>query len=251
MNDDGIQVFGRAMRDIKTESPPLTEDAQEALFCISSDFPRHLSLYPYIAAECPPGELAHDIWHITRVYKWALRLSSEAAADPDLAGAAALVHDLVPIPKDSPDRALGGEQSALAAQPLLSKVGYNADEVGVIIAAVQTSSWSRGLAPTNAVGVVLQDADRLDAIGAVGIMRCIATAQHMSKPHRLGRFYHPSDPGAQTSRVLDDRRQALDHFSAKLLTLAEGMHLQTASIEAAQRHACMVRFMETVAEEVQ
>jgi uncharacterized protein len=179
-----------------------------------------------------------------------MRLAPEAGAEQDLAGAAALVHDLVAIPKDSPNRSLGGEQSAIAAQPLLKHVGYKAHEVATIVSAVQTSSWSRGRAPTNSVGVVLQDADRLDAIGALGVMRCIATAQHMSKPDRPGRFYEPDDPQAKQSRTLNDRRQALDHFRAKLLTLAEGMHLQTARAEAAKRHADMVRFIESVGREL-
>ena len=239
------------MTELAFQPPALSVDARAAQDCIVVDFPRHLALYPHIAAACPPGELAHDIWHITRVYTWAMRLASEGGASQDLAGAAALVHDLVAIPKDSPDRALGGEQSALAAKPLLSHVGYTDEDVGIVVSAVQTSSWSRGLAPDNAVGVVLQDADRLDAIGAIGVMRCIATAQHMSKPHRPGRFYEPGDPQATFPRALDDRRQALDHFRAKLLTLAEGMHLPTAKAEAALRHAEMERFIQAVGRELQ
>ena len=228
----------------------LSEDAIAASQGLDSRFPRHRLLYPVIAGACAPGELAHDIWHVMRVYSWAMKLALVGGAEPDLAGAAALVHDLVPIPKDSALRSQGGEQSAAAAQPLLRQVGYATADVETVVSAVQTSSWSRGLPPTNAVGVVLQDADRLDAIGSIGVMRCIATAQHMSKPHRPGRFYNPLDPLAQESRTLNDRRQALDHFRAKLLKLCEGLHLPLAQAEGRRRHDAMLSFMEHLGREI-
>ncbi len=207
-------------------------------------FPRHAALWPLVLAAVPPGELAHDGHHLRRVYVWALRLAPEGGVDPDLAGATALVHDLAAVPKDSPDRALGGERGArLAADPLRA-VGYAEPDIAAIVEAVRTSSWSRGFAPTSPLGAVLQDADRLDAIGAVGIARTFACAQHMSKPDRAGRFYDPVDPLARAARPLDDRAQAVDHFVAKLLKLAAGMHLPTARIEAERRHRTLVAFLD-------
>ncbi|HEX3133454.1 MAG TPA: phosphohydrolase, partial [Planctomycetota bacterium] len=137
----------------------------------------------------------------------------------------------------------GGERSAHLAGAVLSTAGYTAAEVAAIADAVRTSSWSRGLTPTNALGVVLQDADRLDAIGAVGLLRTVACAQYMSRPERPGRFYHDGDPFAETGRALDDKAQAIDHCYAKLLKLAAGMHLPTAKAEAAKRHAALVDFL--------
>jgi uncharacterized protein len=206
-------------------------------------FPRHQAVWAQVEPQLPPGELAHDRHHIDRVYRWALRLSGEGGVDPDLAGAMALVHDLAFVPKDSPDRALGGERSAQLAGAVLASAGYIPIEVTAIAEAVRTSSWSRGLAPANALGVVLQDADRLDAIGAVGLLRTVACAQFMSKPERPGRFYHDSDPFAVSGRALDDKAQAIDHCYAKLLKLAAGMHLPTAKAEAARRHAALVDFL--------
>jgi uncharacterized protein len=206
-------------------------------------FVRHGTVWDQVQRSLPPGELAHDRHHISRVYRWALRLSSEGGVDPDLAGAMALVHDLAFVPKDSPDRALGGERSAHLAGAVLTAAGYTQDEVAAIAEAVRTSSWSRGLAPTNPLGVVLQDADRLDAIGALGLLRTVACAQFMSKPERAGRFYHDGDPFAESGRPLDDKAQAIDHCYAKLLKLAAGMHLPTAKAEAAERHAAMLDFL--------
>ena len=198
----------------------------------------------------PAGELAHDRYHVERVYRWALRLAPEAGASEDLVGAAAIVHDLAAIPKDSPDRALGGTLSAKAAGPHPDEAGYSVPEANVILDAVRTSSWSRGYAPNSPEGAALQDADRLDAIGAIGAARCLACAQYMSKPERPGRFYHPDDPAAQTDRPLDDVQQAADHFYAKLLKLSATMHTEMARTEAARRHDSLLRFLKDLALDV-
>lgn len=218
--------------------------------CPDPRFPRHAALHAAVLPALPPGELAHDRHHLARVYRWSLALAPEGAADPDLCGAAALVHDLAFVPKDSPDRPLGGERSAAAALTVLAAAGYAPDDVAAIAAAVRTSSWSRGLAPANAIGTVLQDADRLDAIGAIGLMRNLACAQHFSTPERPGRFYHPADPFLKTARIPDDKGQAVDHCYAKLLKLAGGMHLPTAREEAARRHATITAFLDELAHEL-
>jgi uncharacterized protein len=206
-------------------------------------FPRHAARWARVEPALPPGELAHDRHHIERVYRWSLRLAGEAGADADLSGAAALVHDLARVPKDSPQRAQGGERSAALAGAELCAAGYGEDECAAVCGAVRTSSWSRGLAPEGALGVVLQDADRLDAIGALGLMRNLSCAQWMSRPDRPGRFYDPGDPFHESPRALDDRRNALDHCFAKLLRLAAAMRLPSAQAEAARRHATMTAFI--------
>lgn len=212
-------------------------------------FPRHAALWALVEPRLPPGELAHDRFHIQRVHRWALRLAPEAGADPDLAGAAALVHDLVFVPKDSAQRSQGGELSAAAAPVVLAESGYAAPEIAQIADAVRTSSWSRGLPPAGPLGAVLQDADRLDAIGALGLMRNLACAQHMAKPGRGG-FYHPEDPLAATGRDLDDKTWAADHLPAKLLKLAAGMHTVTARAEAQRRHAFLQAWLAELGREL-
>ena len=206
-------------------------------------FPRHAELWLSVLEQTEEVDLAHDGEHVLRVYRWALRLAPEAGADLDLTGAAALVHDLVNVPKEHRDRPLGSELSAMASRGLLEAANYTALECEAIVEAVRTTSWSRGLAPTSAMGAVLQDADRLDAIGALGIARTFATAQAMSSRGQDSRFYDPEDPLARTGRPLNDRRQPVDHFYAKLLKLSETMHTPSAKAEAARRHARMERFL--------
>lgn len=226
------------------DSPRLNPAATPAF-----DHPRHVRLWPLVSAACPPGELAHDGDHILRVYRWALALADEAGVDADLAGAAALVHDLVFVPKDSADRSAGGERSAAAAPVVLRQAGYDETAIAAIAEAVRTSSWSRGLPPTAPLGALLQDADRLDALGAIGLARLFACGQHMSRPDRPGRFYDPSDPAGR-DRALDDRRNALDHCAAKLLKLADGMHFPAAQAEARRRHEVIEAFVAELLREI-
>lgn len=211
--------------------------------------PRHAVLWSLVEPRLPPSELAHDRFHIQRVHAWTLRLAAEAGADPDLAGAAALVHDLVFVPKDSAQRAEGGERSAAAAPEVLAAAGYDALEITQIADAVRTSSWSRGLPPVGPLGAVLQDADRLDALGALGLMRNLACAQHMAKPGRGG-FYHPDDALARSGRPLEDKAWATDHLFAKLLKLADGMHTVTARDEARRRHDFLLAWLAELEQEL-
>lgn len=205
--------------------------------------PRHAALWAKVLARTEAQDLAHDADHVWRVYAWAVTLARAEGHDVEACGAAALVHDLVNIPKESRDRPLGGELSAVAGRELLEEAGYETDVVACCVEAVRTSSWSRGLAPTGPVGAVLQDADRLDAIGAVGIARNFACAQAMSSRGAPGRFYDPADPFGEGDRPLDDVAHALDHWFLKLLRLREGFHTETARAEAERRHGFLRAFV--------
>ena len=127
-------------------------------------YARHKELWKHLPLQ--NEDLAHDTEHVLRVYRWAVQLAAESEVDPDLAGAAALLHDLINLPKESPDRALASEKSAQEGKQYLTAVGYTEEEQAIIIEGIRTASWSRGLQATNGVGAVLQDADRLDAIEA-------------------------------------------------------------------------------------
>lgn len=212
-------------------------------------FPRHTRLWAQVEPTTPQADVAHDAEHVLRVYRWALHLAPEAGADPDLAGAAALVHDLVAIPKDSAARAEGGARSAAAAPPALAKAGYAESEIAIIVDAVATSSWSAGRPPNSPEGAVLQDADRLDAIGFIGFARCMATAQAMAQRGAGSRFYDPADPFAE-GRPLDDRAFAIDHLPRKLLRLAAGMSTPTAKAEAARRHEALLLVLGALGREI-
>ena len=210
---------------------------------------RHPRLWAEIAHKVDNSELSHDRYHMRRVYALCLSLGDGVGLDPDLAGAVALVHDLAAVPKESTERTMASAKSALQAAAPLEQAGYGAVEVEQILGAVRTCSWSSGLKPEGVLGQVLQDADRLDAMGATGIARTLTCAQGMAARGRRMRLWDPEDPVARTHRALSEADNALDHFLVKLLKLKEGIHLPAARKEAGRRHQVMLDFLEHVIRE--
>lgn len=88
--------------------------------------------------------------------------------------------------------------------------------------------------------MILEDADRLDALGAIGILRTATCGNLMG-----ARYYDPSAPSA-TSRALDDTRNTLDHFPVKLLRLAEKFNTAAGRREAEQRTGYMREFLREI-----
>ena len=128
--------------------------------------------------------------------------------------------------------------SARRAVEVLRGEGWAKDRAARAGRAIEAHSFSAGIAPDTLEARVLQDADRLDAIGHVGIARCFYVSG------RLGRaLYHPEDPRAEARR-LDDMAFAADHFQTKLLRLAEGFQTATGRRLAAARHEVLKGFFE-------
>jgi uncharacterized protein len=175
---------------------------------------------------------AHDLAHLFRVARWTVRLAGDGA-DPRLAIAAALLHDIVNIPKTSPERPKASEHSAAFARQLLPRLGFDAADVELAAGAIRDHSFTRGAVPETDLGRALQDADRLDALGVIGTFRSIAMGAHLGLE-----FVHPSDPWAR-GRSLDDGSYSVDHFFKKLLRLPETFRTERGRAEAARRAATM------------
>lgn len=173
---------------------------------------------------------SHDIAHILRVFKNAMRIRAQDGGDGRILTAAVLLHDCVAVEKDSP---LRHQASALAAQKasgILEGLGWSKDDIAAVAHAVLTHSFSANLPPETLEAKILQDADRLDAIGMVGAARCFYIAG------RLGSgLYDPFDPSAE-DRALDDKRFAIDHFTTKLFKLADQFQTPTGRLLAKERH---------------
>lgn len=186
---------------------------------------------------------AHDLHHALRVADWTVRLSA-GEVSPRLALAAALLHDVVNVPKSSSARATASERSAAVARELLPRHGFSASEVTLVADAIRDHSFSRGARPESALGRALQDADRLEALGALGLMRCISTGAQMG-----ARYFDPSDPWAER-RELDDKRYSVDHFFTKLLGLPARMNTEPGRREAERRVAVLESFLDALEAEL-
>lgn len=189
------------------------------------------------------GDPGHDLGHCRRVARWTLRLA-EAPIEPRRAIAAALLHDVVNLPKDSPDRASASERSAEVARALLPGLGFAPEAVADVAEAIRDHSFSRGATPRTPLGRALQDADRLEALGALGLFRTVACGVRMGAA-----FFHPDDPFAD-GRELDDRRFTVDHFFCKLLGLPGTMLTEGGRREAERRVDIMRSFLRALAREL-
>jgi uncharacterized protein len=185
----------------------------------------------------------HDTAHALRVAAWTLRLGGDAI-DAREAVAAALLHDAVNPPKDSPGRATASERSAEHAREQLATLGFAPAAVERIAVAIRDHSWSRGAEPADPLGRALQDADRLEALGALGLLRCISTGVRLG-----GAWFDADDPWA-VSRPLDDTRYSVDHFFVKLLRVPETMRTTAGRAEAARRAAWLRTFLEQLGSEL-
>jgi len=172
---------------------------------------------------------SHDAAHLIRVWKNARRIRAEEGGDLRLLAAAVLLHDCVAVEKNSPLRAEASRLAAEKATGLLAAEGWNAEDVAAVAHAILTHSFSANLAPQTLEAKIVQDADRLDAIGMVGAARCFYIAGRMGSG-----LYDPLDPLAE-NRPLDDKVFAIDHFEVKLFKLADGFQTAAGARMAQER----------------
>jgi uncharacterized protein len=189
---------------------------------------------------CTGADPAHDYLHVDRVARSARTLAEAEGADVEVAVAAALLHELFNYPKGHPEAHLSGERCADEARVVLQGLGWR--KVEPVCYAIRVHPFSRGILPETLEAKILQDADRLDAIGAIGAARCFATCVSMQRP-----FYSLEDPFCR-ERAPDDKEFGLDHFFKKLLRLT--FHTAAAQREADARLAFLRAFLARLEAEI-
>lgn len=188
---------------------------------------------------------SHDRSHLMRVWNLACQIAeSEPAADLEILAIATLFHDCVAVEKNSPQRAMASRLSADVARGLLGQIGWHNERIEAVAHAIEAHSFSAGIEPRTREAAILRDADRLDALGALGIARVFYIAG------RLGtQLYDADDPFAQR-RPYDDRRFALDHFETKLFQLTAGLITTMGKEIGHQRTALMKAFVDDFGREI-
>src|SRR5256714_8337436 len=190
------------------------------------------------------SDTSHDEGHVRRVVANAKKLAEAEGADLAIVLPAAWLHDCVAIAKDSPQRSSASRLAAERAGALLSAAGYPAQHIPAIEHAIEAHSFSARVAPQTIEAKVVQDADRLEALGAVGIARTLITGGANGTP-----FYNFSEPFPVT-RLADDRTSIIDHFFTKLLTLAETMQTAAGRAAAQQRAQFLKQFLTQLCNEI-
>lgn len=197
-----------------------------------------------VAARVKTDDPGHDWSHILRVAHTCLELGEATGAELELLLPAALLHDAVNLPKNHPQRRQASSLSAERARALLSGLGYSDAEAAQIGQIIREHSFTLGAPPSTLESAVLQDADRLDAVGAVGVMRAVTCGV------RLGASYYDLSDPRLTIRQPEDERFMLDHFHRKLLHLEEAMNTEPAKRKARQRITFLRVFLKQLEEEV-
>lgn len=193
---------------------------------------------------CESDDGSHDIAHILRVFRNAMRIQRQEGGNDAVLAAAVLLHDCVSVEKNSPLRAQASRLAAEKASSILASLGWPADAIAGVAHAILTHSFSAGIAPETIEAKILQDADRLDAIGAIGVARCFYIGGRMNSG-----LHDVADPRGET-RELDDKRFAIDHFPIKLFRLADGFQTAAGRRMAAERHDRLVTFYNDFLEEI-
>ena len=187
---------------------------------------------------------SHDLSHIHRVWTNVRRIQEKEGGDLEVLLAATLLHDCVAVEKNSPLRAQASTQSAEKAASILASMGWSTLRIERVAHAVKTHSHSAGFKPITLEAKILQDSDRLDAIGVVGVARCFYVSGRMGSA--LYDFTNPTAVG----RDYQDKRFTIEHFHTKLLKLASGFQTAEGARLAANRHARLNSFLDDFMDEI-
>lgn len=183
----------------------------------------------------------HDWYHVERVHRLSMQIQKQEGGNRTIISAAALLHDISDHKFNGGDYRLGGKKAA----EILKKFDFRTDEITQITEIVSGVSFKGNNvtpSPLSLEGKIVQDADRLDAIGAIGIARTFAYGGYSGQP-----IYDPTcHPKVHNTpeAYLKDKTHTINHFYEKLLLLKDRMHTETAKKIALERHKFMQQFLD-------
>lgn len=185
----------------------------------------------------------HDYAHLARVMTNAHRIWQGEEADWEVIAAAVIFHDAVNLPKDHPERSQASSASAEFAARVLEE-DFETERLELVASAIREHSYSSGFTPQSTEAQIVCDADRLEAIGAVGIARTFYVSGMLGRS-----IAHMGDPWGE-DRELDDAEYGVDHFFEKLLHVAGTMGTKTGKSMARERHDYLVGFLDELGQEL-
>tara|TARA_B110001454_G_scaffold219204_1_gene252235 strand:+ start:51519 stop:52172 length:654 start_codon:yes stop_codon:yes gene_type:complete len=188
---------------------------------------------------------SHDSLHLKRVVTMAKHLCEKENANPCVVIPGAWLHDFVVIPKDSPLRKQASRISATRAVEFLERVGYPKEFHSAIAHCIEAHSFSANIPTETLEAKIVQDADRLDALGAIGIARMMITAGRMKRP-----LYSEVDPLCEHGRPADDGQYSIDHFYIKLFKVADTLKTKSALAEGQRRAQVMRAYLKDLGQEL-
>lgn len=198
----------------------------------------------FLQEECEVSDAAHDIKHLERVVRSAKHIATQEKACQAVVIPAAWLHDCVSLPKNHPERHLASKYAADKAVEFLKNIGYPNQYHSAIHHAILSHSFSANCEPQSLEAKIVQDADRLDALGAIGIARCIQVSTVLKRT-----LYAPEDAFCEY-REPDDQAYSIDHFYRKLFTIAASLNTASARREGQKREQVMRDFLDALKMEI-
>lgn len=187
---------------------------------------------------------AHDILHFKRVVATAKSLCAQEGAKLEIVLPAAWLHDLVNVAKNDPRRKQASQLSADAAIEFLKQIHYPENYFDEVHHAIAAHSFSANIETKSIEASIVQDADRLDGLGAIGLARCFIVAGMLKRP-----LYSEQDPFC-SKRSIDDQKFTIDHFYAKLFKTADTLKTAAGQQEGARRVKLMKHYLSDLSLEI-
>ncbi|MCX8183931.1 MAG: HD domain-containing protein [Crenarchaeota archaeon] len=178
---------------------------------------------------------SHDWLHAERVCQMCIRICEKEGGDQKVLVAAALLHD-VGMRYELEQGIDHSEKSVEIAGEILSRIGFPSEKISLVLEAIRVHRFRKGVKGVSIESRILQDADRLDAMGAIGVART---------------FSHGGRRGIPMYSSSRDTGSTIDHFYEKLLKLKNSLNTETARRIAEERHAFMEAFLSRFLKEIE
>lgn len=191
----------------------------------------------------PLDDGSHDLSHFKRVWRLADKLSSESE-DKLTILAACYFHDIVNYPKNDPRRPQSSRDAAIKSKEILTNMNFPVDKLNSVAHCIESHSFSANIKPETIEAEIVQDSDRMESLGAIGLARTFYVAGRMGS-----QLFDGDDPFAQ-NRNLDDSQYAIDHFKTKLFKLPATMKTNSGKEEAIKRVRILEDFLDNLKEEL-
>ncbi len=184
----------------------------------------------------------HDWSHIERVYNLSMRIAKDEKADLDVVRAAALLHDVARAMEDEGKIEDHAIESAKIAERILEEVNFPREKTVKVIQCIKTHRFRLGLKPESLEAKILQDADRLDMLGAIGIARVFTRGGWGNKPIH--------DPSIPPKNMYDGKSlTSVNHIYEKILRIKDTINTETGRWIAQERYRFVEDFLDRLLKE--
>jgi len=184
----------------------------------------------------------HDKSHVERVYNLALRIARKENADLDVVKAAVLLHDVARAMEDEGKIADHAKEGAKMARKVLEEVDFPKEKTSKVIHCIEAHRFKKGMKAESLEAQVLQDADRLDILGAIGIARVFTRGGWGNMP-----LYDLSIPPKE--KYDGKSLSSVNHIYEKILKVKDTIKTKTAKKIAEERHRFVEQFLERLLKE--